>query len=152
MNYNVDYFINKFQAIPENMWIMFDQGKYGGPCCAFGHCRQSSSDYYGSDTDEGRALAKLFFDNGLRQTEDIAKSKKIDPLGKHWAVASINNGTVAEYQQPTPKQRILAALYDIKKMQTKDIDTGGKEEKKERIVYVSVPVSITEQSKELVMS
>jgi hypothetical protein len=145
MIYTVDYFISQVEKIPESMWITRDQGTYGGPCCAFGHCRISSSDYYGSDTDEGRALGKLFFENGLRQTHDIAAASRIDPNGAHWAVASINNGTVAEYQQPTPKQRILAALYDIKAM------TAPKEpEPKIKTVYVSVPVSITEQAKQLV--
>jgi hypothetical protein len=32
-------------------------------------------------------------------------------------ICDINNGCNYNYQQPTPKQRILAALYDIKKMQ-----------------------------------
>lgn len=36
----------------------------------------------------------------------------------HWQRAAlINDGESNEYKQPSPKQRILAALYDIKKMQ-----------------------------------
>jgi len=30
------------------------------------------------------------------------------------AIAAINNGHTLEYQQPTPKQRILAAFNDLK--------------------------------------
>lgn len=131
MNYDVDYFINKFQAIPEERWCIETTEDDHGRHCAWGHivrpkCR--IDDFI----NEGRDLMTLLRDAGL--------DKSGDP-------SSINNGWDDRYQQPTPKQRILAALYDIKAM-TKDIDTGGKT----KTVYVSVPVSITEQSKKLVLS
>lgn len=50
--------------------------------------------------------------------------------------AAINNNMTIEYRQPTPKQRILAALYDIKKMQT----PIEKDEVKETIRYVTVEI------------
>lgn len=146
--YTVDYFIKKFEAIPENLWLSFDQGNWGGPCCALGHCRASSDNVSGDSTPEGEALQDLFYKNGLRVRNALFEMQYITPGGQFPAVAFINNGLVLEYAQRTPKQRILAALYDIKAMQSKDIDTGGKT----KTVYVSVPVTITEQAKELVMS
>lgn len=130
--YTVDYFINKFEAIPEEQWCVGTTEDDNGRHCAWGHivrpkCR--IADYL----NESRALMILLRDAGLDDCGDPS---------------SINNGWHDSYRQPTPKQRILAALYDIKAMQEPK-DTGGK---KERIVYVSVPVSITEQSKDLVLS
>lgn len=96
MNYDVDYFIKKFEAIPEELWIMcyaFIDGK----CCALGHCgvRENNSSY--TETDESSAISSLF--------------------GSRTMVWKINDGADYKYRQPTPKQRILAALYDIKRMQ-----------------------------------
>jgi hypothetical protein len=134
MIYDVDYFINKFEAIPEEKWITLAFGSAGAHC-ALGHC--------GCDEDE----------NGTRlHTIESAALENLFLQNVKVSVMNVNDYTGPDfrlYQQPTPKQRILAALYDIKKMQSKDIDTGGK---KERIVYVSVPVSITEQAKELITS
>lgn len=126
MIYDVDYFINKFESIPEDEWY---EGayQYNEKHCALGHCGAASDDH---PTKEAVAL-KMLFGN------------------KHYVIQTINDGGHEQYNQPTPKQRILAALYDIKKMQSKDIESV---EKRERIVYVSVPVTITEQAKELVMS
>jgi hypothetical protein len=124
MNYDVDYFINKFTKIPEQLWQTMDYGR-GETCCAMGYCGAKSAVDL---TDEARAL------------EDL--------LGGHYKPQSINDGCDPRYLQGTPKQRILAALYDIKKMQTKNIDTGGKV----KTVYVSVPTTVIEQAKELVMS
>lgn len=125
MKYTVDHFIQKFEKIPEENW-MEGEYKYGNRCCAMGHCGAVTANDL---TAESRALESM--------------------LGGHYVVQTINDNHDLRYQQPTPKQRILAALYDIKSMQKKDIDTGGK---KERIVYVSVPVSITAQAKELVVN
>lgn len=98
MTYNVDYFINKFEAIPEDKWFV---GSYQNPNnpeqkCARGHC---GGDYSWLSTEEEMALLKL--------------------LGR-FTTTSINDGIDLNYQQPTPKQRILAALYDLKR-QTNDI-------------------------------
>jgi hypothetical protein len=145
--YTVDFFIDKFSKIPEHLWLIGDQGHFGGPACAFGHCRIRPSDKYGSDTEEGVALQKLFFDSGLRiKDSGYGINVNIAPNGSIQAAAWINNGFIKEYQQPTPKQRILAALYDIKRLQSKVTE----QQPKERIVYVSVPVSITEQAKDLI--
>lgn len=105
-DYTVDYFIEKFSKIPEGMWITGDFGR-GGVHCAGGHC---GCTYSKESTDEAMALAHL-----------IGKL----PLVRHNGgysdiiydnIVCINYGHT-QYQQNTPKQRILAALYDIKKLQ-----------------------------------
>lgn len=94
MKYTVDYFIEKFEAIPEDNWIT---GKYYDPeigCCALGWC-------------------------GEKNFEETVESNSLTNLLKGW-VAEINDGTLhgqhIKYRKfTTPKQRILAALNDIKK-------------------------------------
>lgn len=103
--YDVDYFINKFEKIPEDNWIagafrrLLSDGSYGH--CAAGHCGVISECYLDTDENhaEGKVLYKMFVES-------------LDVLVPH-----INDGKDKRYQQPTPKQRILAAIYDIKKMQ-----------------------------------
>lgn len=100
-NYNVDYFIAKFSAIPEERWItgvMTDKNKY----CALGHCGAGNPLAGNADfnhTEESKALNKLF------------KANFNEPAWK------INDSKDYGYPQSTPKQRILAALQDIKKAQ-----------------------------------
>lgn len=104
MKHTVDYFIKKFKAIPNNKWITNQFVSEDG-CCAFGHCgiRNDSSP---SNNPEAQNLIRLF------------KRLRID-------VANINDGYENKYQQKHPRTRILAALRDIKKLQTK-----SKKEKK----------------------
>lgn len=96
MKYDVDYFIEKFEAIPESMWLVGDLGNHGGPRCALGH-----TIHIDNSTNETQALCMLF-------------PGSCDVL-------NINNGSHPDYQQSRPKQRILAALNDIKISQV-DID------------------------------
>ncbi len=86
MTYDVDYFIAKFEAIPEELWCV-DAYTKGRKHCARGFCGETSD----KETREGIALEKLI----------------------RWP-AMINDGGRSNYKQPTPKQRILAALYDVK--------------------------------------
>lgn len=88
--YTVDYFINKFEAIPEDEWFVgYFQNEYNSKQkCALGHCDYDNI----SSSKEGRILINLL--NGY--------------------VSEINDGKHTQYQQTTPKQRILAALYDVK--------------------------------------
>ena len=94
MKYDVDYFINKFEAIPEEQWCtgafsLCDENE-NTQHCALGHCGYG----VGTKTVEGEALISLF-------------EPELLPM--------INDDRSIEYSQSTPKQRILAALYDIKK-------------------------------------
>lgn len=90
--YNVDYFIQKFEAIPEPWAIGTFEDELGRKC-ALGHCCEAEA-----PTEEGAALRALFKKAGM-------------------AVGWVNDGPHFNYQQTTPKQRILAALRDIKAKQ-----------------------------------
>jgi hypothetical protein len=94
MNYDVDYFIAKFEAIPEERWCEGTYDDLTGRHCALGHCgiRFEAGK---SSNPEGDALVKL------TATEAV----------------NINDGHDGRYEQPTPKQRIIAALLDIKSKQ-----------------------------------
>lgn len=135
--YTVDYFIQKFEAIPEGQWCTGQMEDIRGLKCANGHCGLVAS--Y-QPNEEALALVEIL--RPLKRTNRASFPDDVLDV-----TACINDGLTAEYPQPTPKQRILAALYDIKKIQSKDNEP---EQPKERIVYVSVPVSITEQAKELI--
>lgn len=101
MNYSVQFFIDKFSAIPEDRWVIgeFSDFSDNNNCCALGHCGVRNN----MGTLEGTALGKLF--------------KILCPDDSF--VAQVNDGEATQYGQQTPKTRILAALYDIKSLQEK---------------------------------
>lgn len=87
MEYDVDYFIKKFEAIPDIKWGMFCCEDKEGRHCALGHCGGINADIY--LTPESVALSEI-----LKE------------------VVLINDNMKTEYRQSSPKQRILAALND----------------------------------------
>lgn len=89
---NAQYFINKFEAIPEDQWCVDEYENQDGCKCAYGHCGVN----IGNTTDEGFALHEIIH-SGLRVFVDM-----------------VNDGSAIGYNQATPKQRILAALRDAK--------------------------------------
>lgn len=90
--YDVNYFIEKFEAIPESLWC---EGKItdGDMHCAIGHCGGVMNKELEG---ESQALVSIIF----------------NVLG--YGIFQINDSITNQYPQPTPKQRILAALYDIR--------------------------------------
>lgn len=92
--YDAAYFIAKFESIPEEQWCrgMFIRGNQ---CCAYGHAGKKGS--Y-DDTPESIALRRI----------DDTK----DPVGS--GLVGVNDGQSLHYNQPTPKQRVLAWLRDAK--------------------------------------
>lgn len=94
MNYDVDYFIKKFEAIPEELWTagVFKDGERR---CAAGHCGAVASSNW-KNIPMVVSLYNLPFD------------------GPEATITAINDGNHTEYKQPTPKQRVLAALWDLK--------------------------------------
>lgn len=145
--YTVDYFIKKFEAIPEDSWCTGQfVDHFSGQRCAQGHCLMNYKNNEAID-DRLDAWCRLNFkvlhpdvDTEIYHFLELFESANIN-------VADVNNGNHFCFTQPTPKQRILAALYDIKNLQ--DIDTGAK---RERIVYVAVSETIKEQASELILS
>ncbi len=92
--YTIQYYLDKFEAIPEEKWttgqfISGDEERF----CAYGLC--GATPKLGL-TDEAEALRTLFFKAGFQ-----------------FSPALVNDGVDPSYQQPTPKQRILAACRDV---------------------------------------
>lgn len=123
--YNVDYFIKKFEAIPENQWITGGLG-YKGRHCALGHCGVTNLSHHNK---ESSALGQLL---GLSCPGEVWKINDL---------AAWSDPVCDPYRHlPTPKQRILAALLDVKAKQQSEV--------KERIVYVTVDASVRELQKQ----
>lgn len=102
MKYDVDYFLKKFDAIPEDDWCAGAFADSNGRHCAYGHCGVYEVKEEGCiteiSTSEGDQLEAMFESSGMH-------------------AHLVNDGDTPAYQQPTPKQRILAALHDIKAKQ-----------------------------------
>jgi len=89
MKYDIDYFIAKFEGIPEDKWCTGDYEDSHGRHCALGHCGGS---LFSARTKEEESLFSI--------------------LGK---VGMINDGKIG-YDQfgDHPKKRILSALSKAK--------------------------------------
>lgn len=103
---DAQYFINKFEAIPEEKWTVDTHIDNQGRRCAWGHLLpvdMTEATWGGRiggwSTPEGKVLANIIGGDKL---------------------AGINNGTDKRYQQETPKQRVLAALRDIQLAEQQD--------------------------------
>jgi hypothetical protein len=90
MTYDKAYFIAKFEAIPEDKWTTRHYRNDEGQCCAVGHCLPLT----GTQSQEKSDFLILGHRSYLNFIE-------------------INDGRHSRYQQPTPKQRVLAALKDL---------------------------------------
>lgn len=135
---DVQYFIDKFEAIPEDMWCTGNLLNAKGQQCANGLCgvrtMKEIVEFRGVSftkfhvTDEAKALTAIFADTILHAEDGRLLNLESANPGYCLAAAVINNGNTAEYRQDTPKQRILAALRDI---QTKEQQDKAVEEAKE---------------------
>ena len=138
--FNIDYFIKKFTAIPEEDWCInkfIDKKEYlvkkenkflGIPYtstekkvkttfCAQGHCMGGSqaAEYVISKKQQ---IGLVEISKSYPEWNALLHIFGFD--SKHLFVAHINNGDDPMYQQPTPKQRLLKALYDLKEKELKD--------------------------------
>lgn len=116
MQYTVDYFIDKFSSIPDSLFVVDRLHDGDGGKCVNGWCGVMDCQ---KPTIESSALQKVmsilkitWFGHGDTTIDSIWDYEDYSIMAVY-----INNGWTNEYPQPTPKQRILAALYDIKKMQ-----------------------------------
>lgn len=125
LKYSASYFIKKFEAIPEKHWIVDQYSSYLGGKCAQGHCGIA---YTGHVVSEGLAL------NGLMSLLPAVRRSTLKFIEDQGAVVEIsdhhtwcehasipwagfvNNGLVPEYPQVSIKQRILAALRDVREL------------------------------------
>lgn len=88
----VNDFINFFEPIPEDKWCIYQLENNAGQRCAMGHVLGGGLHLL---NDESRKLTHRLF--------KISNN-----------IININNGSDPLYQQETPKQRVLTALYDIR--------------------------------------
>jgi hypothetical protein len=115
----VNYFIKKYEAIPEIAWCTHQLSDGTGRHCALGLTYKQ-----GAVTEETRLLNELF---GVSQEY---------PYGAYYCIVGINDGQYSEYHQPHPKQRVLAALYDMKIELTNTV-----------VKYVAVAEKVREETK-----
>lgn len=93
MKYDLDYFIAKFEKIPDDEWT--DQGEFvdrSGCKCAYGHCGAIKSK---NDSEESTALYK------------IDEYYNIVPVNDNWRGNFAHLGT-------TPKQRVVNYLKSLR--------------------------------------
>lgn len=134
--YTVEYFINKFDAVPSWRWTTnaLVKTKYFlfNTFCAQGLCLMECDYQRAKEATKRQAPLELNLSDGY---DELVALQKL--LGGSLMVAKINNGNNEQYQQPTPKQRVLAALYDIYE-KTYGRKYGEVETSKEKIVYKTV--------------
>lgn len=98
--YDLDYFINKFEAINHDKWCAIVMTDTEGRHCALGHCENSDERGYQPLLVEGSERKAL---------QDLTMGR----LGSK-SISFINDGFNPNFQQPNPKDRVLAALRAIK--------------------------------------
>lgn len=87
-----------FAAIPDEKWCIHKFVNEHGQCCAQGHLGMTS---WGFVTPDARRLQNMF--------KEAFRERNFSSCCD-WGVGSVNNGYTEDFQQPTPKARILAAL------------------------------------------
>lgn len=95
-------FITYLESTPDNSWQIDVVRSADGTCnCMFGHLYQFTTDH------------QLAAGESLKAAERFA-SHVWDAFESSWAttykVYPVNDGTDADYQQPTPKARVIALL------------------------------------------
>lgn len=110
--YTVDYFIEKFESIPYHLWCEEDLNGKDGTHCALGHCGD-----YTQGSEESMSLSVILIEYYKHNGIQIPYARNF--LLTDEIVYAINDGW-GEFKKLglTPKARILAALYDIKKLQS----------------------------------
>lgn len=111
MEYNAQFFLKLFKPIPSKNWndhsqtYVDEEGK--ATHCVYGHLQTDEDN--GADTPEGEALDCLLQKLPNLTTRSIMLPYRHTP-------ARINNGDIEQFQQRTPKARIIAALKQCKEM------------------------------------
>lgn len=96
--------------IPANEWITGHFTNHHGVCCVIGHFTRLTSD---APTNYSIENCR---DIGIDDTRDLRKAYHYlhsSSIYSGFDIADINNGDNSEYQQDTPKERVMQALQDI---------------------------------------
>lgn len=117
MSYDVDYFIKFYSAIPDNFWCVgkftqVDEATGTIQHCAMGHLNEMG--YCTCDMcmkETKRVIPSSEEVRILKTFLEIIKPMKV-AIG--YGIEAVNDDRAAQYQQETPKARVLAALNDIK--------------------------------------
>lgn len=121
--YNTEYFIKKFSAIPEERWIIGLFNDDQGRSCANGHCGVVGKIHFDETPSKTNRLTLTLESIALQKVFSILKialsfrEDKVEGDEYSCKAANINNGNCKKYPQATPKQRILAALRDVKMLE-----------------------------------
>lgn len=97
-NYDVDFFIRKFSAIPDERWTRGSFAGLNNRHCALGHCGVRMVNRAITWTPEGDALNDI-----------IGSFPGVPAINDHAAKSGLHN-----FPGDTPRARILAALHDAK--------------------------------------
>lgn len=110
--YTIDYFIEKFEAIPEEQWVIYATLNSKGQRCALGHCEVIENNEHGRYilNQEAEALISILM-NVLPKNIKIYERSDI--------VTNINDNKNSGFGE-TPKERILNALKKAKELQQQD--------------------------------
>ena len=128
---NTQYFINKFEAIPEEKWCTYSVDNRMGQKCANGHCGVYGQTMRFGDliisrqlviSEESTALQRVLspLEVPIIEGKELEYDMTSEERGYSTKAALINNGECPKYQQETPKQRILAALNDVLLLEEQD--------------------------------
>lgn len=133
--YDLDYFIAKFKTIPDkkfcvNYFFSITEYQLFGftiyskitARCAQGHCVPKELIDFVLDKREGFTISEVadYIPEWAALLEITGGCMANgDPL-----IALINNGHIPEYQQSTPKARILAFLDDLKIVEEMELEEG----------------------------
>ena len=108
--FDVNYYIQKFEAIPEELWCV-QVYQDGDKCCALGHCGNRTfihctptkpENSFSEETNKLRSLFYTFLDELVSNVNDGVP---------------FYTGKYEFYNEDTPKKRILKALQLIKEKQ-----------------------------------
>jgi hypothetical protein len=104
----------KFLPIPDIFWCIAEQNNRKGQSCALGLCSPELS-VVGATHEDHKNLLLAFYTKEVTIVRVHSRNayEKGDTVRGTKSVVSINNGETLEYNQLTPKARILAALDDI---------------------------------------
>jgi hypothetical protein len=103
MKYDAAYFIKKFKAIPDMLWVIGSFKNCNGACCALGHCGVREFSTFDTTSEEAKCLIRLF----------SLKDEKLGLVSLS-RIATINDGVFNTFIGSTPKMRVLSALESIK--------------------------------------
>lgn len=87
--------------IPEENWCIYHYTNNTDKCCMYGHIQR---------------IKRFNGDYDFNNFEDVELSDKIRNVGLRHGIrfVDVNDGDHPKYQQETPKQRVVAALNDLK--------------------------------------